>query len=137
MSTDKASPQLIQQRLRNRLIEWLELVVASEKAAPAYGLDELLNDWEPWNSELNSTTNFPPPTYNEAEVSTLLDVDKAWGQFCDVTPNSIRDEFEVMQLPEWVGFISATRYALSVFRIRGKLSEEREQTSISPTKHST
>lgn len=126
MSTERASPALIEQRIRNRLIEWLELVVESEHAAPAYGIDELLNDWQDWNGEPLTEAAFPPPTYTAAEVATLPEIERTWNLLCDATPKSIQDEAAAMKLPEWRSFVDAARHALNAFSVRGKLLEEKE-----------
>lgn len=126
MKADKASPRLIEQRLRNRLIEWLELVVESESSAPAYGMNELLNDWQDWNGGPISEVTFPRPTYTRAEVDTLPAVQSTWNLFCEATPDTIRDEAAAKLLPEWRNFVRAARDALNAFSVRGKLSEDKE-----------
>ncbi|WP_143226741.1 hypothetical protein [Acidovorax sp. 62] len=119
----KPSHPLIEQRVRNRLIEWLEMLVHYETDPPPFDLNAVLNQWEDWNSPLHS---YSAPTYSESEAKKLLLVANAWEGFCKGTPNTISNEREALGTSEWITLVLACQVALSELRRRGRLPEEIE-----------
>lgn len=117
---------LINQRIRNRLFEYLEIVVASESSSPSCGLNELISQWEDWILHPLSAESFQPPTFTAEESKALRKVDSAWNAFCKVTPKIIVDESATICLPEWITFVTMSRLALDVLKVRGKLPEDDE-----------
>jgi hypothetical protein len=123
------SQQLVQQRIRNRLIEYLEMLVAYETEPPPFDLNEAVNQWEDWSPSPTSTSDFAAPVYTRGEAESLASVGNAWEAFCKVTPNKITDEISELHRPEWKNLLSAARSALSALSGRGKLDEEQEISS--------
>lgn len=121
MSTTEPPAQVIEQRVRNRLIEWLEMLVAYEADPPPFDLNAVLNQWEDWNPR-NCT--YPAPTYTPCEAEKLSLVAVAWGNFCDATPRRISNERDELLKSEWAKLVSAGQAALLELRSRGRLSEE-------------
>lgn len=121
MSALKRSPLITEQRVRNRLIEWLEMLVAYETDPPPFDLNEVLSQWEDWNSPPPS---YPAPTYTEGEAEKLSLVADAWEGFCSATPKTISNEREALGTSEWPILVLACRAALSVLHRRGRLPEE-------------
>jgi hypothetical protein len=115
---------LVDQRIRNRLCEYVEWVCESEVQAPELGLDELLTQWEDFICRPIDGENFPSPAYTGEEIEALRRLDATWERLCDATPASIADERAALALPEWGEFVSTARSALDVFQIRGRLSED-------------
>ena len=46
MSDTGVSRKVVEQRVRNRLIEWLEVLTSYEADPPPFDLNELLNQWD-------------------------------------------------------------------------------------------
>src|SRR4051812_41255600 len=118
MSTETPFARVVDQRIRNRLIEYLEFVSDSEYKPPQLGFDELLNQWEDWVSRPITENLFPAPVYTEDEVEMLRHVDLAWEAFCDATPRSIKDEAAAIRLHEWAVFVRVARQTLNTFSRR-------------------
>jgi len=118
--------QVVEQRIRNRLIEYLEMVVSYQTSPPFFGLNEALMQWEDWVhcQPMEVASCFPAPTYTDAEASHLLAVHGAWEKLCNCTPRIIIRDADVFPLPEWESFVSASAAALRVLQQRGKFSED-------------
>ncbi|MDR2239012.1 MAG: hypothetical protein LBE33_01035 [Zoogloeaceae bacterium] len=117
---------LIYQRIRNRVIEELESIVQAENMCPSYGVNELVNSWEDWVPIPMPKNYFSLPVFTAQENELLYQVGTAFNEFCKVTPKVIEDDAAAILLPQWLSVVSAARSALSVMRIRGKMSEEHE-----------
>jgi hypothetical protein len=123
MSAIPPSPLVIEQRIRNRLMEWLEMVVSYQADPPPFDLNEVLNQWEDWSAPC---TSYPAPTYTSGEAEKLLLVAYAWQKFCDATPDAIADEGEAFGTAEWSALVLACQGALAALQLRGRLSDEIE-----------
>jgi len=121
MNTAVLPAQVVEQRVRNRLIEWLEMLVAYEADPPPFDLNEVLNQWEDWSPP---DCAYPAPTYTPSEAEKLSLVAIAWGNFCDATPTRISSETGELLKPEWAKLVSAGQAALLELQQRGMLSEE-------------
>jgi hypothetical protein len=126
------SSTLIEQRIRNRIIEWLEMMVVYQVNPPSYDLNEVLNQWEDWNSSPASVEMYPPPVYTHEEATCLMSVGVAWSELCDATPNLIVHEVEQFSKPEWAKLVAASNEALRVLSLRRKFSEESESGRADP-----
>ena len=128
MSAAGPSKLVIQQRIRNRVIECLEMLSEYEADPPAFDLNEVLNQWEDWVVPTRGLEEaFPTPPYSMAERQSLGAVRVEWEVLCSATPQIIRDEAEVMALPEWSKLMDATNAALIILRRRGEMSEHQEE----------
>ena len=116
--------RLIEQRIRNRLFEYVEWVVEAEHAPPGLGLNELLNQWEDFVRRPVEVETFPAPVFTEPEVEALKTLDSAWNRFCNATPATVLDERAAMSAPEWRDFVGAAKATAQVFALRGRLSED-------------
>ena len=126
MNTQHSTPQLVEQRIRNRLVEYLELVASYQADTSPVDGNGLINLWQDWNPEDATTSSSPAPTYTQREAEWLVVVNDALNAFCDVVPQYISDFASVAALPEWFTFQAAAQHALEVFGIRGRLSEDVE-----------
>lgn len=115
---------LVEQRVRNRIIEWLEMVVVYDVDPPPFDLNEVVNQWYDWNEDQASMSCYPSPTYTEQEASSLALVASAMNSFCEATPKAIASETLACALPEWYRLVSAARQALKELQARGRLAEE-------------
>lgn len=102
--------KIVLQRIRNRLIEVLELF-ADDKA-----FDAAVNNLEFWADWVDprSLGEFLPPIFTAGELVELYKVNAAW------------ELVELTSLPdsaEWMTLSRAANQALKVFLVRGKFSE--------------
>lgn len=72
----RPSKRLVDQRIRNRRIEFIELVCEYEKNPP-FDLHELVNTWEDWSRTPLLRENIPRPIYTLEEQDEFLSVDRA------------------------------------------------------------
>lgn len=123
---DHPSKILVEQRIRNRIFEYLEGVIEYEREPGVWDLNELVNEWEFNINAPFSANNFPPPVFTENERAALAKVNAAWLAFTNVTPRKIFDEKQALFLPEWLALLTACSVATKVFSERGRFSEEYE-----------
>jgi hypothetical protein len=116
----------VEQRTRNRIIETLEWFLECESTPPELGVNELINSWEDWAHSPLLEDQFPVPVYTQVEDKLLRQLSSAIDVFCDVTPQSIKDEAAAIARPEWAAVIAAARHAYPAMMQRGRLSEDEE-----------
>lgn len=124
MSTQSVSSQTIDQRVRNRVIEYLEMLANYENDPPPWDINETVNQWEDWIVSPATRDQFPGPVYSELEALQLVEVDTAWTAFADAPPSSIQSDQLAKRCPEWVAFITAAKRALECLNLRGRLPED-------------
>lgn len=120
------NPLILQQRIRNRIIENLERVLDSKTAPPALGFNELVNSWYDWTGDPLQADEFSLPVYTPEEDLALRAVNLAFDNFCKATPASIEDEDLTLALVEWVAVVSSSEKALAEIMKRGRLPEDVE-----------
>ncbi|MDP3230078.1 MAG: hypothetical protein Q8N13_19185 [Acidovorax sp.] len=124
MNTQSVSRQLVDQRIRNRLIEYLEVLANYENDPPPWNLNETINQWEDWVHSPATKEQFSSPIYTKFESELLVEVDCAWSVFANATLSTIQNDD--IQRPEWAAFIVSARRALGCLMHRGRLSEVHE-----------
>jgi hypothetical protein len=124
---------VIDQRVRNRIIEFLE-VAASLEEQGRWERDfpiersipyEVINRWE---------DNFPtdprrvelPNVYSREEVAVLREFQGVWELAADALPETFPSVAEVESMPEWQRLMRAAEKASAVFAKRGRLPEDHE-----------
>ncbi|WP_405119705.1 hypothetical protein [Pseudomonas leptonychotis] len=121
------SPRIVEQRIRNRLIECLEsFACASDSRCD---LNELINQWADWVQDDSIHSAFPQPTYTVDEAASLRVVHIRMALFCEVTPHCMIDTAEEMKRPEWLSLRIAAEVALQGLALRGRLPEDVEAIS--------
>jgi hypothetical protein len=120
------SQLLVQQRVRNRIFEYLEGVEEYPRARGVWELNELINEWETWVDHPFLSRDYPPPAFSADEVTALAITHDAWLAFADSTPQDIKDECGPLSMPEWKAFVDACSAAIKVFQVRGRLPEDAE-----------
>lgn len=124
MTEEETYRLLVQQRIRNRIIEYFGIVVEFESDPGAMSFNGLVNQWEMYVDHPFTSSEYPAPAFTDKEVSALQRVDAAWEAFCEATPAHISHERSTFQLPSWSALVSEAKSALLVFGERGKLPEE-------------
>jgi hypothetical protein len=120
-----SEPLVLEQRIRNRLIEYVEWVVEYQRESePRLGVGELLNQWEDFITRPICESNFPSPAFTADEIKTLKRLDDCWEQLCSATPKHIAHDCEVFEMGEWAAFVACAVEAALVFHMRGKLPED-------------
>ncbi len=128
------SPQLLRQRLRNNIIDYLELASSVdeqrsyERNVPiAQVPNEMINQWE----DVVDARDFDwycPPVFSPHENVALRQFHEIWNQVADETPNPMPDTIEALIGTEpWSRLISAAQLALAVFERRGRFDPEIEE----------
>jgi hypothetical protein len=117
---DEGPPRrVVEQRIRNRIMETLERVVVPN---PPFYRGELLDEWEDWIWR-HRPASFPPPVYTPSESAALLAAVDAFDAFIAAWSNTMPDT-EALHLREWTAFVSTCQLALSELSKRGPLSED-------------
>jgi hypothetical protein len=123
----------MEQRVRNRVIEYLELASSfeeqqeHERAFPIAHIPyEVINQWEDWvhmdpREDLNRSD-----VYDSAEVQAMGQFHATWDDVASAIPDDYPPVSEVQVLPEWGRLRDAAESALSVFMRRGKMPEDHE-----------
>ena len=134
---EQVSRQVVDQRIRNRYIEYFELASSEaelldyQAKVPVNIFAELINQWEDWSPRPGLTpmrTWFPLTVYSEEEIVEILRFHTVWDAVSDSTPQDIDRIEDFFVLPQWQLLKSAAVVALATFSKRGKLSEDEEDT---------
>jgi hypothetical protein len=124
--------RLVEQRVRNRIIEHLELT-ASAEAQRKYQLDvpwvsvpvEIINGWEDSVSP-ESRPSLSGPVYSHDELSAIDSFQLVWEAASADLPPQLPPLEEWMAEPEWANLQRAAARALAVFMVRGRFPEDEE-----------
>jgi hypothetical protein len=116
-------PKLVEQRIRNRIYEYVASVVEYPANRGVWDLNELVNEWEMYVGDPFEAQSFPAPPFTPIEVVAVAKVHAAWLAFAEATPHTIKDEAQAMLTPEWPVLVEACRIACSTFSVRGKLGD--------------
>lgn len=118
------SRPLVLQRIRNRIMEYLDL--ASDPVAHArFGPDAVVNYWEDWQAA-DWAASYPDPVFTAAEREAMAAFDAAW-RVAAATPDPMPPLEQLTGLAAWQQLVAAAGKALSVFNRRGRLDEECEE----------
>ncbi|WGL52858.1 hypothetical protein P5P86_03315 [Nocardioides sp. BP30] len=139
MTAREASPgevpggRLEQQRVRNRIIDYLELVasfeqqLAFEQDVPiAYVPYEVINLWEERVGADLFVRLAALPVLDEAEGEALQIFEPVWERAAEQLPHDFPLLSEVQELGLWKQLRVAGEEALAVFQRRGRMPEDRE-----------
>jgi len=123
---EEISDLLLNQRIRNRIIEVLEITTSYEEQEK-HGGDEVINMWEDWVDD-ERIGDYVEPVFTKKEQERLAEFHKAWNYVSNHTPQFLPDISELKKNNDWTNLMASASDALAVFRQRGKLSEESEIT---------
>jgi hypothetical protein len=130
---DKPSRRVVEQRVRNRIIEYLELASSfearqeHERDVPLehipYGV---INQWEGWVHKDPREDRDLSDVYDEAEVDAMCQFHAEWEDAAPAVPDNHPPLSEVQALPDWDRLRDEAGPALSVFMRRGKMAQDHE-----------
>jgi hypothetical protein len=128
-SQEEPSDALVVQRIRNRIIEQLELCLPEgqrqhlETYPFIYVPYEVINGWEDF-APSRAPSHFTIPPFTAEELEAVARFHDVWSEVAALLPNDFPPLEEVQSQPYWRTLGDAAKQALSVFAKRGKLSEE-------------
>jgi hypothetical protein len=127
---------LLDQRIRNRIIEYLEMAssydeqLRYEANVPiACVPNEIINGWED-SVHRGQLNEFSEPVYSRDEQVAIGRFHAVWDGVAKDTPDQMPPLSELNGTEPWERLRVAAQQALDVFRMRGKFNEDREQFSI-------
>jgi hypothetical protein len=129
---EEANERIIEQSVRNRIIEYLELTAsfaaqsAYERAAPiAHVPYEVINQWEDQLPD-GPAVILEPGVYTKEELDALTRFHVVWIATAEAVPNDYPTLAEVQRMPAWEQLRNEAETTLAVFARRGRLSEQHE-----------
>ena len=130
---DNVSKQVVQQRMRNRLIEYLE-GASSTAIQLIYQADvpfvsvpiEMVEQFADLVHSKAEIDKMGESVYSHKEVLALETFWLAWDKVADELPEPTPELDRVLMLPSWKAFMVSAGQTLKVFSVRGKLPEDRE-----------
>ena len=132
MSEPEASPRLILQRIRNRVIENLETFasfdeqLAYEQRVPiCYVPYEMIDSWEDW-VDSPRPSHFVDPVFSADERDAIEKFHSVWDAAATALPDNYPPLRDVQNQAYWRQVRDAAAEALAVFKVRGELSEDVE-----------
>lgn len=132
---DDASIRVVEQRVRNRIIEYFSTVGSAdeqqryERTAPPYVNipRELINQWEDRvPTDPRSSRYEPLSTLSQDEIQALREYQEAWERAAAAVPETLSSLAEVQELPAWRNLTQSAAGAAAVFARRGLLPEDLE-----------
>ena len=118
------SKTLLQQRIRNRLIEYFD---TSFEEIATWGTHEVINQWEDIVPNGWEPAFFMEPIFSSEEQARIKEFCSTWDIAAEATPDNLFSVAELNSLPEWQAFLREAKSALDCFMKRGKFDEDTEQ----------
>jgi hypothetical protein len=121
---EQISPQLVYQRLRNRVIELMEMHFTAEDAAAlgAFELVNMVDDWFPL------TYDAAPKVFNAKEKDAISDFLRQAAVAADATVIDTWDAEWFKNSPEWSALFKVAQEVHAILMQRGRFSEDEEET---------
>lgn len=121
---EEVSDLLLNQRIRNRIIETLEVYVSVEDQK-LFGPDEVINMWDDFVDDERLAT-YDEPAFNKQEQLAISVFHNNWNRVCDNTPQHMPPIEQLVKEQYWVQLMNDAREALLILAIRGRLDEDQE-----------
>jgi hypothetical protein len=129
MSAEDHIPAAIEARIRNRIIEYLELAasfeaqVAYQARAPVHVPHEVINQCRDWVPEDPAERFSASPAFSYDELAAVTAYDALWNEVAAETPDPLPALSELQSSAAWRRLRDGARRALAVFAARGRLPE--------------
>lgn len=127
------SNRLIEQRVRNHIIDYLELASSFEdqrqyeQDAPMVHVPyEVINQWDDWVWIAPSENPYNLDIYDADEVEALVRYHEVLEAVSDAVPDDHPALSKVQSMPEWRLLRDAAEQTLGILMRRGKFPEDRE-----------
>jgi hypothetical protein len=127
-----ATPRLVLQRIRNRIIEILDTMASfdeqrtyAQRVPICYVPYELINGWEDFVASPRPP-HFTEPVFSSAECDAIEHFYPHWREAADALPEGFPPLEDVLNSRYWMRLRDAARQALAAFLIRGRLPEDAE-----------
>ena len=120
---DEISQQLLFQRLRNRVIDLLDLYCSFDDLAKfgTFSVINMVDDWLPLDYEE------APEVFTQKEKDAVGEFLKNWDEAANATNEDIWSVAEFESSIEWVRLSKTAKEAFLVFSERGRFSEDFEE----------
>lgn len=125
------SELLVEQRIRNRIIEHLEWIASytprrwfESKKKRYFDFNEFFNGWDDWVHDKPAHAN--TAVYTDEEASALAGFHETLEEVAAQFPQTIPYNRATQRRPEWSTLRSAAEAALVVMHQRGRLPEDEE-----------
>lgn len=129
---ENISRTLLDQRLRNRVIELLELCASFEDIATlgAFEVINMIDDWLPLESDKALNVFETSKVFSENEKQATAQFFKLMENAAEVTDQDCWDVAWFESSSEWVELSKFSKETLEIFAKRGRFSEEIEGAKI-------
>jgi len=132
---DNPSKRVVEQRIRNRMIEYWETVSSFaeqeeyQKQVPYISVpNEMINQWEDWQPYENPADHYGQPVFSAEEVAAIEGYHRVWSDVADATPDPLSPLECLYGNRHWQRLSTGAAKALEIFLRRGKMDEEIEIT---------
>jgi len=134
MNAPEPNPMVVQQRVRNRIIEVLQDFASFDRQrdyaskVPYISVpNELLEEWRGWFEPCR----FAPPVFNRHERGAAERFNSAWSAVVETFDWDSPSLESVQAKDQWKDLRDEAQLALAMFLARGKLSEDEPMTQAS------
>lgn len=128
---EKPSALVVQGRIRNRLIEYLELASSFEAQREyqvsveiAHVPNEVINQWQDWVGDDPGAHDWMPEVFTQAELDALWAFHRVWDSVAKATPEPLPNILDTQKLPAWGDLRDAASTCLAVLMKRGRTSHD-------------
>ncbi len=126
VARDNPSTRVVLQRIRNRIIEYLETTASVERQrADRVSPGETINQWGDWVNP-SWLPSYVPPVFTLPERDAILKFHAVWDEVASSVPREAVIVDDVAQSAPWQRLGEAAQAALAIFATRGKLPEDHE-----------
>lgn len=131
--SESPSERLVWERIRNRIIENLELASSFDlqarysRSVPIADVPaEVIEGWSDVVWEDPPTRDGFPDVFSDEEVEAMCAYAEAWRQATAALPAGAADLSEVQRRKEWASLGAVAVEVLRVFEVRGRFPEDQE-----------
>jgi hypothetical protein len=133
MQSDQPSRLILLQRIRNQIIEYLEMASSFDNqrryqdSVPHVSVPvEVIELWLDWIDENEPLKNCLEPVFSPEERDAVVKYHALFVDVCNKTPKMLPALDVLIRDPNWMRLRAGAEQALIAFRKRGKLAEDEE-----------
>ena len=131
---EEVSELILNQRIRNRIIEYLSLVSQPsqlreyQENVSVSVLNEVIQQWQDWVDIDNTSVyeQFTRPPFTSEEQVAILEYNEIWDKVIDNIPMEVNDIYQFIKTDDYKALSETAKSAYQIFSKRGFLDEERE-----------